>query len=197
MVDSNPPPNKSTGSSGFVLAAGLMLLVMAGLLIWKWSHGQPVPSERNSMPVLISQRARVLEEPPPPPPPMDEVSIDSGVTRKREQPAAVRPASGGCSDPCTGEASQSLASELRSKAMQAQVCYERALRQDPTLQGQLSLGVRIGPRGQVCSANVVADSLADATVTSCALQIFRASTFRPPRGGCINARVPMRFVPKP
>ena len=38
--------------------------------------------------------------------------------------------------------------------------------------------------------------LGDGTIASCVVQMFRAGTFPPPQGGCVDAAVPMNFVPK-
>jgi TonB family protein len=78
----------------------------------------------------------------------------------------------------------------------AQGCYERALRQNSTLQGRLMIRVRVGPRGEVCAASVASDSLGDQGVSSCVLQKFQATTFPAPVNGCVDIQVPLRFEPK-
>jgi hypothetical protein len=89
-----------------------------------------------------------------------------------------------------------LRSALAAKAGQARGCYERALRQNTMLQGRLVVNVRVGPQGQVCSAGIGQNALGDPGVASCVLQMFRAGTFPPAQGGCVDTAVPMNFVPK-
>jgi hypothetical protein len=172
-----------------------MLVVMSGLIVWKMSSEDdpaPTPVALPSPPPVIPE----FESPPPPPPPPIEEVVDSG-----KQSEAPRKKAGGGNPACAGECDGTITSQLdaalHGRARQGQGCYERALRQNPTLQGRLMIRVRVGPKGEVCSARVASDALGDSGVTSCVLQKFLAATFPPPTGGCVDTQVPMNFVPKP
>lgn len=101
-----------------------------------------------------------------------------------------------CARECTGTASGSLQSALAGRAAQSRSCYEKALSSNATLEGTLTVGVKVGPGGQVCSARVVSDGLHDPGVSNCVVNRFLASSFPAPQGGCAEVNVPLRFMAK-
>jgi hypothetical protein len=117
---------------------------------------------------------------------------------EKEAPKKVVRSGGGdaCSGTCNGTATGTLQAALRAKGGQARGCYERALRINPTLEGRLLVAARLGPQGQVCSANIAQNSLGDASVASCISQMFRSGKFPAPQGGCVDVQVPLNFVPR-
>jgi hypothetical protein len=169
-----------------------MLLLMGGLIYWKMGGKEP---NTTAPPPVIASAPPVLEEAPPPPPPLEEPKGDAGVTPKQAltKKAVV---SGGCAGECKGEAPGNLRATLSGKGAQARGCYERALRQNNMLQGRLKIGLRIGPNGAVCSANVTSNELGDSGVASCVLQMFKSSSFPSPQGGCVDVEVPLKFEPR-
>jgi outer membrane biosynthesis protein TonB len=193
MPESTRPPPPKTGSGGFIAAAAVMLLLMGGLIYWKVSGDRDPPSPVVTTPPVLTETAPRLEAPPPPPPKLEEVE-DAG--KKVVKQVRSTPSGGGCAGECTGTAPAALQGALRAKAGAARGCYERALRQNAMLQGKLMVAVRVGPQGQICSANVVNDSLGDPGVASCVLGMIRSSSVPPPNGGCVDVQVPMNFVPK-
>jgi hypothetical protein len=58
------------------------------------------------------------------------------------------------------------------------------------------VSIKVGPSGQVCSANVTSNQTGDPGLSSCVAQIFRSSTYAAPKNGCVDAQVPLNFVPK-
>jgi hypothetical protein len=48
----------------------------------------------------------------------------------------------------------------------------------------------------VCSAGIASNSVGDPGVASCVLGMFRSGSFPAPQGGCVDAQVPMNFIPK-
>jgi hypothetical protein len=169
-----------------------MLLLMGGLIFWKVSSGgdeAPAPP----------QTANVVAPPPvedaiPPPPPEEDAGTTATAPKPTRKVSAV--AGGGCDGVCNGSAPGALQAALRAKAGQARGCYERALRQNATLEGRLVLNVRVGGRGQVCSASIGSDGLNDTGTSQCVLQMFRAASLPAPTGGCVDTAVPMYFKPK-
>ncbi len=188
MPDSSIAPPVKGGSAGFIVAALLMLLLIGGLIFWKMRGNEEKPVVTPPPP---DSKPMVFEQPPPPPPPPVPEEPDAG----KKKVARVGTPSGGCSGSCTGDSALTR-SGLSGKAGQARGCYERALRNNNTLAGHLTIAVRVGPQGQVCSASVASNSLGDPGVASCVVQMFRSSSFPPPQGGCMDAQVPMNFVPK-
>ena len=61
----------------------------------------------------------------------------------------------------------------------------------------MTITVRVGPSGNLCSANATANDMGTPGVANCATNIFRASQGYPaPRGGCVELGVPLSFVPQ-
>ena len=58
------------------------------------------------------------------------------------------------------------------------------------------VALRIGPSGQVCQASLASDSVGDPTVATCVLRRFQTTLYPKPVGGCVDVRVPIKFVPK-
>lgn len=193
MAETTPPPPKSGGSGPIIIAAVLMLLLIGGLIVWKVTGSSETP--KPTTPVAVNTTAApALDEPPPPPPPPAEE--DAG--KPEEKPTKTKVASGTnpCSKACEGTATAALQSALSGKAGQSRSCYEKALSSNATLEGTLTVGVKVGPGGQVCSARVVADGLHDPGVSNCVVARFLSSTFPAPQGGCAEVNVPLRFKRK-
>ncbi|MFZ5891668.1 MAG: AgmX/PglI C-terminal domain-containing protein [Myxococcota bacterium] len=193
MTSTPPPPPKHGGSGPFIAAAVIMLLLMGGLIYWKIGGDAPKPAP-SSAPVAANTPPPLLDEPPPPPPPPEEPK-DAGAEAKQQKKAVASTGGGGCGGECKGEPPASLRTILAGRGAQARRCYERALMQNNMLQGRMQVSLRIGPTGSVCSANLTQNEL-DPGIGNCVLGIFRSSTFPAPKGGCVDASVPLRFEPK-
>lgn len=191
-TSTTPPPPKNSGS-GYVAAGILMLLAMGGLIFWKLSGDKPQEAPQPPPPKLAEKKP-VFDEPPPPPPPIEEIKDAEPPKEEPKKITRVSNAPTACSDPCKGTATAQLQSALGAKGGQARGCYERALRINPTLEGRVMVATRVGAQGQVCSANVVQNSLGDPGVASCITQMFRSGKFPAPAGGCVDVNVPLNFV---
>jgi hypothetical protein len=84
---------------------------------------------------------------------------------------------------------------VRQRGASAKNCYNAALRSNPTLQGKVGVKVRVGPNGSTCSANIISDTLGDASVTSCIVQKFKGGGYPKPLNGCADFEIPLSFVP--
>lgn len=187
-----PLPPRSSNAS-FVALGVVMLLAIGGLLYWKTSgDDEPELVEHAATPARTEKQAPLLDAAPPPPPPEEEAEPDKTAAPVA---AAKSPAgSSGCSGSCEGTLGPEGESALRAKGGQARGCYNRALRQNSALSGKMSLSLRIGTSGNVCSLKITEDTLGDPEVTSCVTQMFRAGKFPAPQGGCVDANVPLNFV---
>lgn len=187
-----PPPPPKSGSNGYIAVAAVMLVVMGGLIVWKLGDDEPEVVEQTTV-APPADANPVLDEAPPPPPPEEEAAPEAPKPpEKKEAVAGGGPS--GCAGACNGNLGADGMSALRAKGGQARGCYNRALRQDATLSGKMSLNVRISASGNVCSVQVGEDSLGDPAVTSCVTQMFRSGKFPAPEGGCVDAAVPLNFV---
>ena len=97
---------------------------------------------------------------------------------------------------CNGSSTSELESALAFRAKQAHRCYDSALAQDSTLQGKIEIQLRVASNGTVCSADVASNTMSSTSVASCVQNSFRsAGHFPAPKGGCVDAKVPISFVP--
>lgn len=188
------------GGNGGLIAVGVIMLFLAGgLVYWKSSSGPEEPE------VVEETKTRVTETKPeptldnaPPPPPEEEEEPAKEEEKKPDASLQTKPTGpAGCSGECKGNATPALQSALASRGAMARSCYNTALRNNPNLKGRMTMSVRISPNGSVCSASVADNSLGDQAVASCAAAKFRAGTFPPPTGGCVNVNVPLNFTATP
>ena len=187
---SSAPPPRSGG--GIYIAAVVVLLLGIGVLIfWKLkggSEGQVAPAP----PPTVTNTTPFVEPPPPPPPVVEEEvqRVDAGVR------VASNNAGPCAANKCQGTSNNAIISALSARAGSARPCYERALRVNSTLTGKLTVNVRIDPQGNVCNASVVEDAIHSAEVSNGVMGMFRSAKFPPPSGGCLDAKVPLSFVPR-
>jgi len=197
MSETTPPIPKSGGSGPFILAAIVMLLLMGGLIFWKMKGGEETAKVEAPTPSATSiTQQPVLDEPPPPPPPA--ASADASAKPDDSKPGKKVGSTGGGGSPCgecSGEPCPGLQAALSGKAGQSRACYEKALSTNSTLSGRMTVSIKINQQGTVCSAGVKSD-LGNPLVENCVLQSFRGATFPAPKGGCVDAQVPLYFKPK-
>lgn len=207
MSDSSLPPVPPTNGNGLLIGGALVaaLLVLGGVFS-VIRGGDEAPAPAPPPPVVTQDtpaRAPAPPPPPPPPPPPEEEAVTTtaaaaaSIARPSSSAAAPQENQGppGCSGGCTGSADAGLRDALRLRGGSAKSCYNKALLSNPTLQGKLTVAVRVSPSGTACSASVASDSLGDAAVSSCILQKFRSGSYPKPKGGCVDVQVPLNFVP--
>lgn len=99
-----------------------------------------------------------------------------------------------CAKPCTGSASVELTQRLAIQAADVRGCYNAALVADPTLKGALVVHLRIASDGSQCESDIKQSDMPSA-MNRCVLDDFRNFNGPGPRGGCVDAEVPIRFGP--
>lgn len=192
MTTSTPPPPKSSNRP-FIIAILLMLLLVGALAVWKLGGEEEKPAQLPPEPVTTA--TPIPDQILPPPPPIAsaaDASAPEPTTKKGPVQSTFCPTCGSCS----GTAAANFQSIVRGRAQAAQRCYEKALAQQEQLQGKLSVNLCVGVGGGVCSASIASDSLGSPLVSQCVLNIFRATTFPSPKNGCVDAQVPLNFVPQ-
>ncbi len=75
------------------------------------------------------------------------------------------------------------------------LCYENGLRNNPNLQGKVSVRFVIGRDGNVGSVSNGGSDLPDAGVQSCVANAFKGLSFPQPEGGIVTVVYPMSFEP--
>jgi hypothetical protein len=169
-----------------------LLAAIGALIVWLHFSNKPdvvVPPPSPSVAATQAATNPKLDDIPPPVPPEEKPEAGG--------PRIVYVPGGGCEGKCAGSAPAELGQALQVRASQARRCYNSALNQDSTLKGHVTISVRIGPAGNVCSASVASNDMGSPSVANCAANIFRSAAGYPsPRGGCVDATVPLSFVPQ-
>lgn len=197
MPDSSHPIPKKSGNGGLIVGAALMLLLAAGLVIFKLKSPAKEAEvvEERAAPKNVEPPAPVLDNAPPPPPAEEELAEAPKPEEAKDQKTIKGPAGPpGCAGACAGNAGADLRAALASRAASARSCYNTALRRNATLEGKMTVNVRVSPNGTVCSVGVSNNTLGDAAVASCVSAQFRASKFPAPEGGCVDTAVPLNFT---
>lgn len=95
-----------------------------------------------------------------------------------------------------GDINAAAASQvIQSYSRQVRNCYERQLKQNHTLAGNMSLTLRIGTDGKV-SGTRVGGSLRDPTVFACVRNLASSWSFPAPTGGCAVVGQSFSFTPQ-
>jgi len=177
-----------------------MLLLAGGLVTYKVTSSDQEPEvveeKVSAAPAPQAAPAQVLNEAPPPPPTDEELAQEEkpkaaesdGKTLKG---AATAP---GCGGPCTGSAGDDLRSALAVRGASARNCYNTALRRNATLEGKMTVTVRISPSGGVCSVGIGNNTMGDSAVAACVTAQYRSAKFPAPQGGCVDTAIPLNFT---
>jgi len=78
---------------------------------------------------------------------------------------------------------ESILLVVRQNRDAIRTCYQRQLRRDPTLGGQVVVRFKIVPDGTVARAEIAESSLGDVNVESCIREEVQTWTFAEPEGG--------------
>lgn len=186
------------GSGGLILGGVLLLSAAAGIVYWKIESSKPEPITLSHLPEPKAQEPsppRLNNAPPPPPPQEEEPAPDEGAAPAQKKRGTQL--SDSCEGECNGNVTPTLRSALARRAAGARTCYNAALRRNASLQGKMTVSVRVSPSGRTCSAEVSSSTLGDPSVDACVANQFRATSFPPAVGGCIDAAVPIVFTKEP
>jgi hypothetical protein len=200
MSEHPEPSRRRAPSSAATIGIGALILIMgAAIAGWRLTahpSSEPRPAALLPAPSAAVAEAVPLPPPPPPPPPAELVEPDPSASAQHRapQPQRRRRRADPCAGPCGGRETGPLLSALASKGGQVRSCYSQALQTNPSLRGRMTVRVRVGATGQVCQASLGQNTVGDQKVSSCVLQRFRAGSFPPPLGGCVDAEVPLNFV---
>lgn len=200
MVSRAPPPSSkqpagvpSSGGALYVVVALVLLALIGGAVAWKMCQKPPTPPVLviDAGPPPIKSGRNPDDDVPLPPPIEDAGSQDAGkkiiIVQQGNQCNATK---------CTGTSGSELENALQFRAKQAHRCYDNALAQDPTLRGKVTVAVRVGSNGQVCSAGIASNDMGSQTVPACVSGYFRGANFPAPKGGCVDVNIPINFVPR-
>lgn len=190
-----PETAKSGGSLKYI-AGGLVLLIGAIAFFW-FSRPSPVaaPAPPPAEPPPSVERVNPMAQPDLI---LEEEPKDAGKAAEEATPDkpkhVVKDVRGEWD--CEGDlARPALQSVIDGNRAQIRNCYERRLKTNNILQGDLKLKIKVAPSGQV-SATAISGTLKDNEVFSCVRGIASQWKFPPPQNGCAVVQVPFQFSPK-
>lgn len=82
---------------------------------------------------------------------------------------------------------------VRHYLPQVRACYERQLRNEPQLRGQITMRFAVGAGGRVVSTEVVVNSTGSDALAACVSANLRTWRFPEPEGGAVAFEYPFRF----
>ena len=189
--------SQSGGNLKYILGGLLLLGGAAGLWALLQSPS-PTPAERTAAPPApppsaervnpMAQNDLILEE-------QKDAGQPVELTQTEKPKHIVRDVRGEWD--CDGDLTRSaLQSVIDNNRAQVRNCYERRLKVNNVLQGDLKLKIKVGSNGQIAAA-AVAGTLKDNEVFGCVRALAQKWTFPPPTGGgCAVVQVPFQFSPK-
>lgn len=73
-------------------------------------------------------------------------------------------------------------------------CYQQGLASDPSMSGKVLISAKVGPNGEVSSADIASNSGLSPTVAQCIAGVVKRATFSAPGGGGSTLQIPVTFV---
>lgn len=194
---SAPPPPSGGGNLKFVAIGLVFLLCAVGLWVVVGKDDAPPPSTpaaRPPEPARVNPMAEQqldLAEPEPEPDATAPTEVAAEEPKKRPAGTGVARDDWDCS----GDV-QNASQVINEQRAQVRACYERRLKVNNILQGELRMKLKIGANGKVVTTNL-SGSMNDAEVNTCVRKLASTWTFAPPNGGnCAVVQVPFQFSPK-
>ena len=188
---------KPHGGGNLKYIIGGVVLLLGAVVIWlvtQKTAQAPAPPSPAPEPPKAAERVNpmaepelILEEAKDAGKPVEEAAADQPKKPARPQRDEWD---------CEGDlARAALQSVIDSNRAQVRSCYERRLKTNNVLAGDLKLKIRVAPNGHV-TATQVGGSLKDNEVFGCVRNIASKWTFPPPEKGCAVVQVPFQFSPK-
>lgn len=180
------PPRQGGGNAKYAII-GILLLLVAGVAIWRLTQRPPAPPENTthapppvvdaSVPVgpTVGTEIVLNEEP------------DAGpdVAEQGDGRVRIRYVTHYISGDCRGQVdNDAVVAAARANIGGMRECYTRALRVNPGLRGTVNARWIIQPNGQVGD---IGSSISDQAFKSCFESALRRVRFPAPRGGCATA----------
>ncbi len=89
-----------------------------------------------------------------------------------------------------------ITSDLTVRLGDLTACYERRLRERPTLAGEISIHWTIQRDGSVPEQCISHDSVGDPAIATCVNELIKSTTFTPPVAGEVGVEFPFVFAPQ-
>jgi hypothetical protein len=180
------------------IVGGLLLLCGAGVVVFLLQSPAASPATPAKTAEAVPQAPERVNPMAEPELILDEQK-DAGqpVAAAEEKPKPAAPREVRDEWACDGDlARAALQNVINNNRSQVRNCYERRLKVNNVLQGDLKLKIKVGANGQVAAA-AVSGTLHDNEVFGCVRSLAQKWSFPPPSGGtCAVVQVPFQFAPK-
>jgi hypothetical protein len=113
-----------------------------------------------------------------------------GAERKVEGPKGDAAIGGSTATVPISDADRVVAG-LRARFRQ---CYQTGLNSDPSMAGKVVITARVGPNGEVSSADISQNTGLSSGVASCIANVVKRAQFSPPGGSGSTLNIPVTFV---
>jgi hypothetical protein len=191
---SSAPPAHRGGNKTvlLLLVAGIAILAIAGLVLLTRKPDAPAPAAAPaddtiyaaSQPLVTTPARPILQRPP-----------DAGTAPQKLEPEKKIAHGGG--DEKLGTVDAAAVNKMIGERFgEVRACYERRLKMNPLLQGDLDLAISISTAGKVTGIGVNSDSIRDAEMLDCVRRAIRRWTFPKPEGGRAVIAKNFKFKPK-
>ena len=192
MAESAKP--HSGGNLKYIVGGVVLLLLAMGVFFFGLQKPAQAPAPEPPPAPVVAERVNPMAQPEL----ILEETKDAGKPQEEtapDKPKVVRKEVRDEWD-CEGDlARPALQGVIDSNRAQIRSCYERRLKMNNVLAGDLKLRLRVAPSGQV-TATAVSGSLRDNEVFGCVRNIASKWSFPPPEKGCAVIQVPFQFSPK-
>ena len=195
MPPSSSPPQPSSGGNLKYLLLGLLFLGGAtGLWFFAGQSKTPPPAPAPPPPPSV-ERVNPMAQPDLV---LDDQKPQDAGAPAPEPTAVKKPPSGHKTADweCSGDIANARA-VINENSAQVRSCYERRLKINNVLQGNVRLQLKVGANGKVV-ATQAGGTLHDEQVFACMRNLASTWSFPAPSGGsCAVVSVPFQFSPKP
>jgi TonB family protein len=185
------------GSVGIVLVLVVLVLVGVGaaLLLKRSMSRQPAePVETKKAEESVAPSTKLVEAPPPLP---EEPPVVEEVVEPEPEPEAESPKKPKKKGYAMGTIDKKGAASVTKKNFaRVRACYEKQLKINNLLQGNISVKIVIYPDGSVNSVKLMKDTIRNQTMNACIKKEIKSWSFPKPEGGKAEVVVPYRFEPK-
>jgi len=199
--ESTPPPPPSGGGRYAII--GVVLFAIAALAYCMTSGGDqapPTPPPAGPPDAGTADRSTALVEDSlviPDPEPDSGPVVDAGAPRPTRRLPGTGTGPRDAWESCTGDIPRAEAARvIHDFNTQIRNCYERQLKQNPALQGNLTVDLMIAPDGRV-EGTRLAGTLRDRDVFACVRSVTSHMRFPAPGGrDCAVVQAPFSFTPR-
>jgi hypothetical protein len=185
MTQTTPPsPPRSNRGVVALLLAGLVILAIAGVVLYKRGAGEPEPKpEPPKVAATFDIPAPLVVADKQPPISAQDAGPNVEVATDEQDPKMPKGKPGaGAEKPGTIDGKE-VNRYINTHFGQVRTCYERRLKLNPLLEGMVDLNITINTKGKASSIAVNKDTVRDPQMLDCVKGVIRSWQLPQPEGG--------------